>query len=121
MALIQAHYDKYLAAKQPQIQVKKAVCIEIIQVSTSDKTQAMHWQVIQKPLSHFTPSISRFQASYCLLALGMTIGFNIFFIIKDLDLKILDGIIVPLLFLYILAVQMTISKCRQRESQVLEV
>lgn len=123
MAPILAYYHKNLLSQKTEADTP--LLIEIIQVPTSGKAQAVHWHVVQKPLSYFASSsstnFSRFQISYCLLALGITIGFNIFFILKDLDLKILDGIVVPLLFLYILAVQMTISKCRQRQSQVLEV
>ncbi len=123
MAPVLAYYHKHLRTNQSE--TLPIVCVDIIQVPTPGKAQALHWQLVQKPLPHFTPSstmnFSRFQIAYCSLAIAMTIGFNIFFMLKGLDLKILDGIVVPLLFLYILAVQLIISKCRQRHSPVLGV
>lgn len=122
MAPVLAYYHKNLRTNQSE--TPPTVCVDIIQVVTPGKTQAVHWQLVQKPLPHFTPSstsISRFQIAYCSLAIAITLGFNIFFMLKGLDLKILDGIVVPLLFLYLLIVQVTISKCRQRQSQTLDV
>lgn len=122
MAPVLAYYHKHLRTNQSE--TLPIVCVDIIQVPTPGKAQALHWQLVQKPLPHFTPAsttISRFQIAYCSLAITITLGFNIFFMLKGLDLKILDGIVVPLLFLYILAVQLIISKCRQRHSPVLGV
>lgn len=125
MAPILPDYHKNLAPKQAPAETGAAVLIEFIKVPSPGKTQITYWQIIQKPITRYTPSlntnIARFQTFYCLLATAMIIGFNIYFIVKDLDLKILDGIVVPLLCVYILAVQITMSKCQQRQAQVLEV